>query len=136
LQFLNRLGGWETKSFTLVNKRSSEFERASYRRTDWQLSGGQMKNTDGYNRLNETTFNYAIQHKDKYKLTSDWVSEQDYSWLAQLVSSPIVYMEVLGAYFPVTISATNYDYKLESADKLFNFDIEIEVGRYLTSQFR
>jgi hypothetical protein len=45
-------------------------------------------------------------------------------------------MEVLGAYFPVTISATNYDYKLESADKLFNFEIEIEVGRYLTSQFR
>jgi hypothetical protein len=45
-------------------------------------------------------------------------------------------MEVLGAYFPVTISATNYDYKIESADKLFNFEIEIEVGRYLTSQFR
>jgi hypothetical protein len=95
-----------------------------------------MTNIDGYNRYNETTFNYAIQHKDKYKLISDWVSEQDYSWLAQLVSSPIVYMEVLGAYFPVTISTTNYEYKLESADKLFNFEIEIEVGKYLTSQFR
>jgi hypothetical protein len=45
-------------------------------------------------------------------------------------------MEVLGAYFPVTISTSNYEYKLERADKLFNFDIEIEVGRYLTSQFR
>jgi hypothetical protein len=136
LEFLNRLGGWETKSFTLVNKRSSDFERTSYRRNDWQLVGGQMKNSDGYNKFNETTFNYAIQHKDKYRLTSDWVTEQDYAWLAQLVSSPIVYMEVLGAYFPVTISQTNYEYKLESADKLFNFEIEIEVGRYLTSQFR
>jgi hypothetical protein len=136
LQFLNRLGGWETKSFTLVNKRSSEYERTSYRRNDWQLVGGQMKNSDGYNKFNETTFNYAIQHKDKYRLTSDWVTEQDYAWLAQLVSSPIVYMEVLGAYFPITISQTNYEYKLESADKLFNFEIEIEVGRYLTSQFR
>jgi hypothetical protein len=45
-------------------------------------------------------------------------------------------MEVLGAYFPVTITVTNYEYKLESADKLFNFDIEVEVGKYLTSQFR
>ncbi len=82
--------------------------QASY--GDWQLVGGQMTNIDGYNRYNETTFNYAIQHKDKYKLTSDWVNEQDYSWLAQLVSSPIVYMEVLGAYFPVLnrcISCTN-----------------------------
>jgi len=136
LEFLNRLGGWDTKKFALVNRRSSEYQRASYRRSDWQLVGGQMTNIDGYNRYNETTFNYAIQHKDKYRLTSDWVSEQDYAWLAQLVSSPIVYMEVLGAYFPVTITVTNYEYKLESADKLFNFDIEVEVGKYLTSQFR
>jgi hypothetical protein len=136
LEFLNRLGGWDTKKFALVNRRSSEYQRASYRRSDWQLVGGQMTNIDGYNRYNETTFNYAIQHKDKYRLTSDWVSEQDYSWLAQLVSSPIVYMEVLGAYFPVTISTSNYEYKLESADKLFNFEIEVEVGKYLTSQFR
>jgi hypothetical protein len=45
-------------------------------------------------------------------------------------------MEVLGAYFPVTISTSNYEYKLESADGLFNFEIEVEVGKYLTSQFR
>ena len=136
LNFLNRLGGYDTMKFALVNRRSSEYQRASYRRADWQLSGGTMTNIDAYNRYNETTFNYAIQHKDKYHLISDWVSGQDYEWLSQLVSSPIVYMEVLGAYFPVTINTTNYDYKLESADNLFNFEIEIEVGKYLTSQFR
>lgn len=136
LNFLNRLGGWDTMSFALVNKRSSEFTRASYRRNDWQLSGMTMTNIDGFNRYNETTMNYAIQHKDKYTLNSDWVSEQDYEWLSQLVSSSIVYMEVQGAFFPVTISTNNYDYKLKSVEKLFNFDIQIEVGKYLTSQFR
>jgi hypothetical protein len=136
LHFLNRLGGWDTMKFALVNKRSTSLERASYRRNDWQLSGNTMTNIDAYNKYNETTLNYAIQHKDMFHLVSDWVSQQDYEWLAQLFASTITYMEVQGAYFPVTISSTNYEYKLESSDKLFNFEIDIEVGKYITSQFR
>ena len=136
LHFLNRLGGWDTMKFALVNRRSTELQRASYRRNDWQLSGNTMSNIDAYNKYNETTLNYAIQHKDRFHLISDWVSQQDYEWLGQLFASTIVYMEVQGAYFPVTISSTNYEYKLETSDKLFNFEIDIEVGKYLTSQFR
>jgi len=136
LHFLNRLGGWDTMKFALVNKRSTEVQRASYRRNDWQLSGNTMTNIDAYNKYNETTLNYAIQHKDKFHLVSDWVTERDYEWLAQLFASTITYMEVQGAYFPVTISSSNYEYKLETSDKLFNFEIDIEVGKYLTSQFR
>ena len=136
LHFLNRLGGYDTMAFRLVNKRRSQFERSSYRRNPYQLSGGQMKNIDSYNKYNETTYNFAIQHTDYYSLTSDWVNEQDYAWLAQLMASPIVYMEVQGAYFPVTINNTNYQYKYKVADKLFNFDLEVEVGKYLNSQYR
>jgi hypothetical protein len=136
LHFLNRLGGWDTMKFALVNKRSTSVERAAYRRNDWQLTGNTMSNIDSYNKYNETTLNYAIQHKDMFHLVSDWVSQQDYEWLAQLFASTITYMEVQGAYFPVTISSTNYEYKLESSDKLFNFEIDIEVGKYITSQFR
>ena len=136
LHFLNRLGGWDTMKFALVNRRSTELQRASYRRNDWQLSGNRMTNIDSYNKYNETTLNYAIQHKDKFHLISDWVTYQDYEWLAQLVASTITYIEVQGAYFPVTISSNTYEYKVNNADKIFNFEIDIEVGKYLTSQFR
>lgn len=136
LHFLNRLGGWDTMKFALANRRSTQLQRASYRRNDYQLSGNRMTNIDVYNKYNETTLNYAIQHKDNFHLTSDWVSFQDYEWLAQLVGSSICYMEVQGAYFPITITSTNYEYKVKNADKLFNFEIDIEVGKYLTSQFR
>ena len=136
LHFLNRLGGWDTMKFALVNRRSTDFQRSAYRRNDWQLVGNQMQNVDSYNRYNETTLNYAIQHKDKYHLISDWVTEQDYDWLQQLVSSSIVYMEVLGAYFPVTVLSNTYSYKLTAADKLFNFEIDVEVCKYINSQFR
>ena len=136
LHFLNRLGGYDTMAFRLVNKRRSEFNRASYRRNPYQLSNGTMTNIDTYNKYNETTYNFAIQHTDYYMLTSDWVNDMDYAFLAQLVASPIVYMEVQGAFFPVTIRNTNYQYKYKVSDGLFNFDLEVEVGKYLNSQYR
>jgi hypothetical protein len=136
LHFLNRLGGYDTMAFRLVNKRRSEFNRSSYRRNPYKLVGGQMKNIDAYNKYNETTYNFAIEHTDYYMLTSDWVNDMDYAWLAQLVASPIVYMEVQGAFFPVTIRNNNYQYKYTISDGLFNFDLEVEVGKYLNSQYR
>ena len=136
LHFLNRLGGYDTMAFRLVNRRRSEFQRTSYRRNPYQLSNGQMTNIDAYNKYNETTYNFAVQHSDYYNLTADWVDDQDYAWLAQLVASPLVYMEVQGAFFPITIRNTNYQYKYQIADGLFNFDLEIEVGKYLNSQYR
>lgn len=136
LHFLNRLGGYDTMAFRLVNRRRSDFQRSSYRKNPYKLVGGDMKNIDSYNKYNESTFNFAIQHRDSYTLTSDWVNEQDFAWLAQLMASPIVYMEVQGAYFPITINNNSYQYLYKNADKLFNFNIDIEVGKYINSQFR
>jgi len=136
LHFLNRVGGYDTMKFGLVNKRNSEYQKSYFRRNEWQLTGSQMSKVDSYNRYNESNINYNIQHKNTYHLISNWVSGQDYEWLAQLVSSPIVYMEVQGAYFPVTIVNNNYNYKLEISDKLFNFEIDVEVGKKINGQFR
>jgi len=136
LHFLNRVGGYDTMKFGLVNKRNSEYEKSYFRRNEWQLTGSQISKVDSYNRYNESNINYNIQHKNTYHLISNWVSGQDYEWLAQLVSSPIVYMEVQGAYFPVTIVNNNYNYKLEISDKLFNFEIDIEIGKKINGQFR
>jgi hypothetical protein len=136
LHFLNRVGGFDTMKFGLVNKRSSEYEKSYFRRNEWQLTGSQMSKVDSYNRYNESNINYNIKHKNNYHLISNWVSGQDYEWLSQLVSSPIVYMEVQGAYFPVTIVNNNYNYKLEISDKLFNFEIDVEIGKNINGQFR
>lgn len=136
IHFLNRLGGWDTFGFNLINKRSTNFERKSFRRAAYQLSGSQMTNSDSYNRFNEGKINFSIQHTDSYKLISDYISEQDYHWLAQLLGSPLVYLEVQGAYFPITITDNNYEYKLAKSDMLFNLEMNIEVGKYNNSQYR
>lgn len=136
LHFLNRLGGFDTMRFGLVNKRTQSVQKTNYVKSAWQLSGNKMSKTDAYNRINESNVNFAITHKNTYHLVSDWVSEQDYEWLAQLVASPIVYLEFNGAYFPVNITNDSHEFKTESADKLFNFELDIEINNYITSQFR
>lgn len=136
VHFLNRLGGWDTFGFNLINKRNTEFNRRSFRRASYQLSGDQMVNSDVYNKYNEGTINFSIEHKDRYRLISDYVREHDHNWLAQLLASPIVYLEVRGAYFPIIITDNNFEYKLEKSDQLFNLEMNIEVAKYNNSQYR
>lgn len=136
VHFLNRLGGWDTFGFNLVNKRRTEFNRRSFRRMQYQLDGDNMTNNDQYNRYNEGTINFSTEHRDSYRLVSDYVREQDYDWLGQLVASPLVYLEVRGAYFPVIVTDNNYQYKTEKSDQLFNMELDIEISKYVNSQYR
>jgi hypothetical protein len=69
-------------------------------------------------------------------LISDWVSQQDSDWMQQLIASTSVYIESNGGYFPVTITNSNYDFKILSADKLWNVEIDIDISRTINSQFR
>jgi hypothetical protein len=136
IHFLNRLGGWDTFGFNLVNNRNTEFNRRAFKRMQYQLSGDEMTNSDAFNRYNEGTINFSIEHRDGYRLISDYVREQDHNWLAQLVASPIVYLEVQGAYFPVIVTDNNYEYKMEKSDQLFNLEMGIEINKYVNSQYR
>lgn len=42
LHFLNKLGGYDTMQFRLVNRRSALVERKSYSQMDWQYNSGAM----------------------------------------------------------------------------------------------
>jgi len=136
LYFLNRLGGWDTMKFALVNRRISSFERNTFQKPQWQTLDGSKKITDAYNRLNETSINFSIQHTNKMSLISDWISEQDSYWGQQLVASPQIYMEMNGGYFPVTIDENQYDFKYDNFNKTFNIQLTATVGRVINSQFR
>jgi hypothetical protein len=136
VHFINRLGGWDTFNFNLVNRQSVNLEKQFYQRADWQRSGGLMKTWDSYNRYNETKVAFNIQHNNKISLKSNWVNEIDYDWLAQLVASSNAYIEVQSMYLPLYISTTNYDYKLLNVDKIFNLELEAEIPKNINSQFR
>jgi hypothetical protein len=136
IHFLNRLGGYDTMKFALVNKRQSSFEKKIFQKPQWQVQSNVKTMADSYNRIHETDTVFSVAHKNTMHLVSDWVSQQESDWLQQLVASTSVYLESNGGYFPVTITTAQYDFRLTSADKLWNVEIDIEVGRVINSQFR
>lgn len=136
IHFLNRLGGYDTMKFALVNKRSSSFERQTFQKPQWQSQNNIKVMADSFNRINETNVAFSVNHKNRMHLVSDWVSQQESDWMQQLIASTSVYLESNGGYFPVIISNSQYDFKIVSADKLWNVEIDIDISRTINSQFR
>lgn len=136
LHFLNRLGGYDTFNFRLVNRRSGSVERKSFQQMDWQYNSAAMTRFDAFKRINAGNNTFAVNEEVSFKLTSDYINQTDYLWAKDLITSPEVYMEQGGYYYPVNIKTTNWEEKIRAADKMFNFDITIEFAQKINSQYR
>ena len=79
---------------------------------------------------------FASRFKEKLKISTDLLSDDDYDWLVQLVVSPLVYLEDQNTIYPVVITNTNYEYKKYINDRLTSLAIDIEFGNMLKTQFR
>jgi hypothetical protein len=56
--------------------------------------------------------------------------------LADLILSPMVFIEDGGYFFPCVITDTNYEVKKFINDDLTNLTISVEFGKQLNAQFR
>lgn len=111
LHWLNKLGGWDSFTFTLVSTNSTNVKTSDYQRErgQWDTSGTAWEYTQYHGE--QMAFNkYAI---DKTVLNSDWIHESVQQWLVRdLYESPKVYLEVgIGKFEPVKV--TNEDYTLQ-----------------------
>lgn len=134
LHFLNKFGGFDTFPFRLVNRESRNVERKQYQQKDWFLEGNAMSQTNG-RKLAGGNIQFAVKEKVSYSLNSDFVNENDYTWLRELVTSPEIYMEKGGFFFPAIVSQNNWTEKIRRTDKLFNLSIGIDLME-TNSQYR
>lgn len=122
LHFLNKLGGFDSFTFTAVSKDSLTIDRQKYKKVWGSMSGSNYTFTKG--ELQESTFSTII--KDKLLINSDWITEAQSYWLEELVTSPIVYWETNSTLIPINITNTSYDKKKVENEKMFNLIIEAE----------
>ena len=140
LVFQNQFGGYDTYAFRLLNRQQKNFKRTTYQTADYQRSGTSMafKNSSGVHYGGVQAL--ATQIDYSYLVTSDYVSAIDYALGAELLASNEVYLHITtGAnedYYPIIMKDTNYQEKVSTSDKLFNYQLQFDLGQKQFSQYR
>ena len=122
LHFLNRLGGYDSFTFDLLNTFTSNIERKEYR----QNLGGFVGSTYSYDIKDRSATIFDTQIKTTQVLNSNWITDTEAGWLEQLLTSPDVYTEVGTQLQAVNITDTSYTQKRTVNDQLFNLTVTIE----------
>ncbi len=137
LHFLNRFGGFESRSFTKVSRKTIAIEKTDFGKLPYTMnSSGQISYYNSNKVYNETRSTYASQYTEKMVLNTDILTDAEYQWLADLMLSPLVYMEMNSYFVPVNITESNYEYRKVINDELTNLTINIEFGDQLNAQYR
>lgn len=137
LHFLNRYGAFDTYYFTGPTRKELNLERTEYERIGMVSTGGVIREYDNTNNVYAPTkTHYATEHTWTRKLSSGFVDDITHEWLWQLVASPQVFIELDGFCYPVLIRTNRWTEKITRFDKLYNLEIEVEMGRNVVSQYR
>jgi hypothetical protein len=127
LVFLNCYGGWD--SFTFVHGvLSLDNEKKKFERNAYAFSNNMFLESNGI-VYNEGFKTYASNIKTKMKLTSDLLNTDEYKWLAELITSPQVYIydKDNANFYPVQITNTNYEFKDSLINKTEVLEINLDV---------
>ena len=133
LVFLNAYGAWD--SFTFVHGLlSMDNEKKKFERNPWVLAGINIGETVPVSEVSVFVYNegfktYASNIKTKMKLTSDLLNTDEYKWLAELITSPQVYIydKDNANFYPVQITNSNYEFKDSLINKTEVLEINLDV---------
>lgn len=139
IKFLNRQGAWQYWNFNMDNKRTTTISRTEYKNPlqyDQTMQtiakGGTTRVTSPYKLTKLRGQNIlSIAANDTFSLNSNWLSEDEYTFLQQLLTSPQVYIfwdnytlldgtKLKGVNIPIIITDTSYTYKTVRRDRIFN----------------
>lgn len=136
VHFMNELGGFDFYNFTSYSKLSTSISRKKYE--------FQRNRVDGlgllYTQSDNGTSDYIVKYRNKVKLKSDYLTDEEVTWLRQLKTSPQVYLEFIPSEDPdlkqVYVIDTSWREFQAEHDKLFQIEIEIEESHQNIRQRR
>lgn len=127
LHWLNEYGGFDAFDFPLKRKHTQNIERNSYKTRGLSITQTDVED----NVLNEIT-NYI---KKSYAVTinSDWCNDFESQSIQDLFASRVVFAEVMGNYYGVTIKDTSSTLKTVDNDELYQYELTIQLQGTTTS---
>jgi hypothetical protein len=137
LHFLNRFGGFESRDFTKVSRKTINIEKSEFGKLPYTMdSSGNISYHNSNKVYNETRSIYASQYKEKMVLNTDILTDAEYVWLGDLVLSPMIYMQMGDYFIPIVVTSSDYEFKKTINDDLTNLTLNIEFGDIFNAQFR
>jgi hypothetical protein len=127
---------YDTQRFDLVSKLSMDVERKSFGQRDYKFNGNNVDYLSTSNRYYENKINYSNKANWSYKLTANALTDAEWEWIADLMTSPQILLEIGGYKYPVTIKATNYEYNKYVNNRLKALEIEFEFNSDRYTQLR
>lgn len=154
IKFLNKQGSWNYWNFNYDSTQTTNIERTEYKRPmeyDYTLL------VDGTSYTTSKLRGQAVLSSKVYEtftMNSDWITEDAYKFLGQLVQSPEVYIyfdnadatvqsaqlgydgyrlanggyAANGTNIPIIITDTSYTYKTRNREQLFNLSINFKYA--------
>jgi len=124
LRFLNRAGGYDCWNFIRNSKKTLNVQRTEWRQElPWNYTIGDRQQS-------------VLSQKAEmsYMINTDWLTEYDYEFLQELITSPEVY-RVEGTYsYPIVITDTSWVQKTRNTEVVFNLTLNYKDAYNIMTQ--
>ena len=130
--FINKYGWWDYYSVNLPVKKSTTVTRESLTRPFVDYSS----RTAPYNPRRRGKDYYNLKYEDKYRVSTDWLDQDQAEWLSQMIESPSVFLQVDSSYaypensfLPIVITNAEYIHNTNArSQKAFQYEIQYEFA--------
>ena len=131
ISWINNYGVYDWATFDWKKKQSREYERNTYRKTAGKIIDKKMV----YSKSDKELTDYLITRETVGTLDSDWVKEEEYNRLLEILESPNVYMwdNEKSYSLPIVIEIDSIEEKTVNNDKIFNLRLNYKISYNKTS---
>jgi len=136
--FLNQFGGYDQFAFRLLSRQSRKMDRKTYTRSGYEINNSTkaMDFKDSSNIFYGGTRSFTTGIDYDYFIVSDYLTIDDYNLGAQLLASNEIYYQFGGNYYPIVFTGTTWQGKDVTSDKIFNYELNFNLGIKQFSQFK
>lgn len=133
IHFFNAHGGFDSFTFNKKEERKFKIDKSSFE----PVYGSIASNLWSYSKTEQRKKDFYIETNETLKLYSDWITETESAWLYDLITSPEIYIEEDNDsdFYSAHIKTSDYTQRNHSSDKIFNLDIELELGKNIRQRW-
>lgn len=113
-----------------------KIDRKGFGKRDYEFNGNSVDYMSSANRYYEGKIDYSNKANWTYKLTADAMTDAEYEWMADLMQSPQILLEIDGYFYPATIKENDFDYRKFVNDRLKALEVEFEFNSERYTQLR